>query len=220
MRSTRRVASPALLACLVLAGCSSVPPSTSDPSSRGAAAPAASGAAGGARSIAVGAGPQKKYTVQQQPAAGSCHYRHEKGEPLEDPKCTPGAISPAVTQTNLKSTICRKGGYTSGVRPSTYVTGKEKRLNAASYGFAGNMSDAEYDHLISLQLGGDPNDYRNLWVEPADPGHKKGSGVNNSKDPVETKLHTAVCAGKVTLAQAQQAIVTDWTTALATLGLS
>ena len=30
------------------------------------------------------------------------------------------------------------------------------------------MGDAEYDHLISLQLGGDPNDYRNLWVEPAD----------------------------------------------------
>ncbi|MGY5049906.1 hypothetical protein ACWDE0_30550 [Streptomyces sp. 900105755] len=42
----------------------------------------------------------------------------------------------------------------------------------------------------------------------------------SDKDPVETKLHTAVCAGKVTLAQAQQAIVTDWTSALTTLGLS
>ncbi|MEU3788036.1 hypothetical protein [Streptomyces sp900129855] len=222
MRSTRRVASPALLTCLFLAGCSTAPLGASDPSSSGAAAPAASssGAAGGARSIAVEAGPQKKYTVQQQPAAGSCHYQYEKGEPLEDPQCTPGAISPAVTQANLKSTICRKGGYTSGVRPSTYVTGKEKKLNAASYGYTGNMGDAEYDHLISLQLGGDPNDPRNLWVEPADPGHKKGSGVNNVKDPMETKLHTAVCAGKVTLAQAQQAIATDWTTALPTLGLN
>lgn len=108
------------------------------------------------------------------------------------------------------------GGYTSGIRPSTYVTGKEKKLNAASYGFTGRMSDAEYD---SLQLGGDPNDYRNLWVEPADPGHKKGSGVNNAKDPVETKLHTAVCKGQVTLAAGQKAIVTDWTTALSRLGL-
>ncbi|WP_434099550.1 hypothetical protein [Streptomyces sviceus] len=27
-------------------------------------------------------------------------------------------------------------------------------------GFTGRMGDAEYDHLISLQLGGDPNDYR------------------------------------------------------------
>lgn len=76
-----------------------------------------------------------------------------------------------------------------------------------------------YDHLISLQLGGDPNDPRNLWVEPPDPGHKKGGGVNNAKDPVETKLHTAVCSGKVTLGAAQKAIVTDWTTALSTLGL-
>lgn len=130
------------------------------------------------------------------------------------------AADDAVTQANLASTICRKGGYTSGVRPSTSVTGREKKLNAASYGYTGAMGEAEYDHLISLQLGGDPNDPRNLWIEPADPGHKTSQGVNNLKDPVETKLHTAVCAGKVTLAQAMQAIATYWTTALTTLGLS
>jgi hypothetical protein len=226
MLSTRRAMSIVVLSCLLLAGCKSASLGGSSPSGNAGSPGAASGAsgaggAGGAgRAIAVGAGPQEKYTVQQQPAAGSCRYRYEKGEPLEDPACTPGAVSPAVTQANLASTICRKGGYTSGVRPSAYVTGKEKRLNAASYGFTGSMRDAEYDHLISLQLGGDPNDPRNLWVEPADPGHKKGSGVNNLKDPVETKLHTAVCSGKVTLAAAQRAIVTDWTTALSRLGLS
>jgi hypothetical protein len=101
------------------------------------------------RAIAVGAGPQTTYTVQKQPPAGSCRFRYEKGEPLEDPACTPGAISPAVTQANLKSTICRKGGYTSGIRPSTSVTGKEKALNAASYSYRGSMRDAEYDHLLS-----------------------------------------------------------------------
>lgn len=157
--------------------------------------------------------------MQPQPPAGSCHYRYEKGEPLEDPACTPGAISPAVTQATITTTICRKGGYTGGIRPPESVTGKEKIANAASYGYTGSLSDAEYDHLISLQLGGDPNDPRNLFVEPPDPGHKPGSGVNNAKDPVETKLHTAVCKGKITLAQAQSAIVTDWTTALASLGL-
>ncbi|MFC8520124.1 hypothetical protein [Streptomyces sp. NPDC057257] len=223
MRSALRTVPPVLLSCLLLAGCSSIQLGTStssDSSSPVPGAPGTSAHAGSGKAIAVGAGPQKHYTVQQQPAAGSCHYRYEHGEPLEDPACTPGAISPAVTQANLKSTICRTGGYTSGVRPSAYVTGKEKKLNAASYGFTGSMSDAEYDHLISLQLGGDPNDPRNLWVEPADPGHKKGAGVNNKKDPVETKLHTAVCKGQVTLAAAQQAIVTDWTTALNSLHLS
>ncbi|UXX91237.1 hypothetical protein N7U49_00630 [Streptomyces sp. AD2-2] len=79
----------------------------------------------------------------------SSPHRYLKGEPLEDPKCTPGAVSPAVAQANLKSTMCRKGGYTSGMRPSTYVTGRENRLNAASYGFTGRMSDAEFDHLLS-----------------------------------------------------------------------
>ncbi|MGY4983762.1 hypothetical protein ACWCYL_42715 [Streptomyces sp. 900105755] len=223
MLSTRRATLIVVLSCLLLAGCKSgslggLSPSGSASASTGGSS--AGGAGGAGRAIAVGAGPQKRYTVQQQPAAGSCHYRYEKGEPLEDPACTPGAISPAVTQANLKTTICRKGGYTSGVRPSTSVTGKEKKLNAASYGYTGAMSEAEYDHLISLQLGGDPNDPRNLWVEPADPGHKTSQGINNKKDPVETKLHTAVCAGKVTLAQAQRAVVTDWTTALTTLGLS
>ncbi|MEV6008915.1 hypothetical protein AB0M29_19120 [Streptomyces sp. NPDC051976] len=169
--------------------------------------------------IPVGEGPQSKYRARQQPAAASCHYRYEHGEPLEDRSCTPGAVSPAVTQANIASTICRKGGYTGGIRPPASVTGKEKTANATSYGYTGPMNEAEYDHLVSLQLGGDPNDPRNLWVEPADPGHKAGAGVNNLKDPVETKLHTAVCNGKITLAQAQKAIVTDWTTALASLGL-
>jgi len=221
MRFTRCAASSVLFTFLVLAGCSPTSLGSSSSGASGSGSPSAgsSGAGGAGRAIAVGAGPQETYTVQQQPAAGTCHYRYLKGEPLEDPTCTPGAVSPAVTQANLKSTICRKGGYTSGIRPSTYVTGKEKELNAASYGFTGSMRDAEYDHLISLQLGGDPNDYRNLWVEPADPGHKKGSGVYNRKDLVETKLHTAVCKGTVTLAAAQQAIVTDWTTALSRLGL-
>ncbi|KPI14623.1 hypothetical protein OK006_3319 [Actinobacteria bacterium OK006] len=222
MHSSYRAASSVLFAAVFLAGCSSAATGGPTASPAGTAATGSSGtdARGGPEeAIAVGAGPQTTYTVQKQPPAGSCHFRYEKGEPLEDPACTPGAISPAVTQANLKSTICRKGGYTSGIRPSTSVTGKEKALNAASYGYTSRMGDAEYDHLISLQLGGDPNDARNLWVEPPDPGHKKGGGVNNRKDPVETKLHTAVCAGKVSLTAAQKAIVTDWTTALSILGL-
>ncbi|WP_055495730.1 hypothetical protein [Streptomyces sp. TP-A0356] len=223
MRSAVRIASSVLLAGLFLAGCSPKAHNVGAGSLGGtpSSKTSATGAGGGlGQAIAVGAGPQKTYTVQQQPPAGSCHYRYEGGEPLPDPKCTPGAISPAVTQATLKSTICRKGGYTGGIRPPVSVTSREKKLNAASYGYTGRMGDAEYDHLISLQLGGDPNDERNLWVEPADPGHKSGGGINNKKDPVETKLHTAVCDGKVTLAAAQQAIANDWTTALSKLSLS
>ncbi|MGW2707101.1 hypothetical protein [Streptomyces sp. NPDC001340] len=120
MGSIRRAAPPVLLACLLLAGCSSGSHSGAGASDKGeASAAGASGTAvpAGTGRIRVGAGPRTTYAVQQQPPVGHCHYRYEEGEPLEDPECTPGATSPAVTQENLGSTICRKGGYTKNVRP-------------------------------------------------------------------------------------------------------
>ena len=178
------------------------------------------GVADTGRAIAVGAAPQKHYTVQQQPAAGSCHYRYEHGEPLEDPTCTPGAISPAVTQANLASTIRRKGGYTSGIRPCRVRDGQgeETECRLLRLHRTHGRCRARPPHQPATRRR--PNDYRNLWVEPADPGHRSGSGVNNNKDPVETKLHTTLCKDQITLAAAQHAIVTNWTTALTTLPLT
>jgi len=168
--------------------------------------------------LAVGPGPTN-YRVQPQPPAGSCHYRYSPaGEPLPDPRCTPGAISPKVTQDTLSRTVCR-AGYTKSIRPPVQITRAEQRANAQSYAFTGDMADAEYDHLVSLVLGGDPNDPRNLWVEPPSPGHQPQDGVNNPKDIVENKLSAAVCSGRVPLADAQTAIATDWTTALDRLGV-
>nr|WP_235032439.1 hypothetical protein [Actinacidiphila yanglinensis] len=215
----------AVAGVLVLSGCKATTTAggTAHPappaSTTSAATPTATTPAAAGGRLPVGPGPRAHYTVQAQPAAGSCHYRYEGGQPLPDLTCTPGAVSPAVTQANLASTIC-KSGYTSTIRPSSYVTGKEKKANALSYGYTGAMGDAEYDHQISLEIGGDPNDPRNLWIEPPSPDHKAGSGPNNDKDKVENKLHTAVCAHTVTLVQAQTAIATDWTTALAVLHLS
>ncbi|WP_329142653.1 hypothetical protein OIU91_03555 [Streptomyces sp. NBC_01456] len=170
-------------------------------------------------SLPTGPGPQSTYSVQQQPAPGSCHFGYTADkQPLPDSKCTPGATNPNVTPGTLKTTICRSG-YTSGIRPPLSITSREKKANAASYGYTGNPHDSEYDHLVSLELGGDPNDARNLWVEPPSPGHRPGSGPNNPKDVVENRLKAAICTGKVELTKAQYAIAHDWTTAEATLGL-
>ncbi|WP_225728082.1 MULTISPECIES: hypothetical protein [unclassified Nocardia] len=167
--------------------------------------------------IPVGPGPTN-YTHQAQPAPGSCHYRKASdGQPLPDPVCTPGAVNPKVTPEDIATTIC-KSGYTGSIRPAQGITDTEKKGNAQSYAYTGDLGQAEYDHLISLELGGDPNDPRNLWVEPPSPGHQAKDGVNNPKDQVENKLHTLVCGGKVALADAQYAIATDWTTALAVVG--
>lgn len=206
----------AAAAALALTGCAAGPAQHGFQVMKAAGSQTAPTPAGG--QLAVGPGPTN-YTVQPQPPAGSCQYRYSPtGEPLPDPRCTPGAVSPKVTQDTLAHTVCR-AGYTKSIRPPVEITRAEKRANARSYSFTGDMADAEYDHLVSLVLGGDPNDPRNLWVEPPSPGHKPKDGVNNPKDIVENKLSAAVCSGRVPLADAQTAIATDWTTALDRLGL-
>ncbi|MBV8928225.1 MAG: hypothetical protein JO152_03765 [Mycobacteriaceae bacterium] len=156
--------------------------------------------------VPVGPGPTN-YSVQPQPPPGTCHYRAAgNGDTLPDPNCTPGATNPKVSEDTLATTIC-KTGYTKSIRPPRDVTDAEKRSSAAAYGYTGPLSGVEYDHLIPLELGGDPNDPRNLWVEPG--------ASPNPKDGIESKLHQLVCGGSVSLVAAQQAIATDWTTAMA-----
>jgi hypothetical protein len=84
----------------------------------------------------------------------------------------------------------------------------EKIGSAAAYGYTGSLHTAEYDHLISLELGGDPNDPANLWVEPND--RPNATSTNNTKDALENRLKSLVCSGQITLAVAQQAIATNW----------
>ena len=131
---------------------------------------------------------------------GQCHLRQTSAGPLPDPACTPGAVDPAVTQSNIRSTICSPG-YTATVRPSASDTDRWKRVAEQAYGTTGT---GEYDHLVSLELGG-ANATSNLWPEPG--------SIPNAKDAVENRLHKEVCDGRISLAAAQQAIATDWTTA-------
>jgi hypothetical protein len=163
--------------------------------------------------IQIGPGPQASYTVRPQSAPGSCHYTYVGVDPLPDPHCTPGAINPHVTQGNIDSTICQSG-YTTIIRPPESITDDEKVASAAAYGYLGSLHTAEYDHLISLELGGDPNDPANLWVEPNDrPG---ATSTYNTKDTLENKLNSLVCSGQISLAVAQQAIATNWVAAYQT----
>jgi hypothetical protein len=135
-------------------------------------------------------------------AAAGCHLRGE----LPDPACTPGVPDPRVTQANLGTTICQSG-YTRTVRPPVDYTERLKREGMVAYGFTDSISDHEEDHLIPLELGGSPDDPRNLWPQPG--------RSPNAKDGVENQLHALVCSGRVTLAKAQAAIADDWTTSVA-----
>jgi hypothetical protein len=137
----------------------------------------------------------------------SCQFRD--GGQLPDRVCTPGAIDPAVTQQNIHSTICRSG-YTKTVRPPESQTERAKFDVAYRAYHVRHSATSELDHLVSLELGG-ANDIANLWPEVGK--------LPNPKDKVENDLHRAVCDGKASLATAQQAIATDWTTAETRLGL-
>ena len=55
---------------------------------------------------------------------------------------------------------------------------------------------------MPLELGGAPNDPRNLWPQPG--------ASPNPKDGVENQLRQEVCDGAMTLAHAQRAIATNW----------
>ena len=137
------------------------------------------------------------------PAPGTCHARTAAdGQPLPDVHCTPGAIDAAVTQANIHTTICVVG-YTTTVRPPVSQTDAFKVKDELAY----SISSGELDHLVPLELGGS-SDAHNLWVEPG--------SIPNPKDAVENALHAKVCAGQMTLAAAQLAIATNWTTFLTT----
>ena len=149
------------------------------------------------------------HVVQPQPPAGSCHATGSGRFSLPDPGCTPGAIDPAVRQANLARTICRSG-YSESVRPSSSITEREKVASLRSYGDHKPVHAYEYDHLVSLELGGAPNDARNLWPEPG--------ASPNLKDKLENRLHRLVCDHQMTLAAAQRAIAQNWVAAAHRLG--
>ncbi len=142
--------------------------------------------------------------AQPFPASGTCHNRPVPNGTLPDPVCTPGATDPHVTQTNLPTTICRPGGYTSTVRPPVSVTSIEKRVSITAYTDTGPVGSYEFDHLVPLELGGSPNSPHNLWSQPG--------ASPNPKDKLETALHDLACSHRMTLTDAQTAIASDWIT--------
>lgn len=137
-------------------------------------------------------------TTTNVPSGVPCHLRFENGEPLPDPKCTPGAVLTTNT-----ADVCTPGW---AAAHREYFTKKEREAAYARYGIvtANPAGYGEYDHLISLELGGS-NSPSNLWPEQGK--------IPNAKDKIENELHDAVCSGRLSLAKAQHDIAQDWVTA-------
>ena len=82
------------------------------------------------------------------------------------------------------------------IRPPVSYTNQLKLRQMHEYGLAGDPTDYQEDHLVSLELGGHPTDPRNLWPEP----YPRAGEV----DRIENELNADVCSGRLTLAEAQR----------------
>jgi hypothetical protein len=119
------------------------------------------------------------------------------------PALTPGALNPEVTPARIRQTICSRG-WTKTIRPPSSFTSGLKLEQMREYGFTGTAADYEEDHFISLELGGAPNDPKNLWPERRPQADRV--------DGVENDLNAQVCAGELSLAQAQRRLAElKWT---------
>jgi hypothetical protein len=86
-------------------------------------------------------------------------------------------------------------GFSRTVRPPSDYTSRLKVEQIRAYGLSGDPSRFQEDHLISLELGGNPTDPRNLWPEP----YPRAAEV----DQLENELHRRICEGSMSLADAQ-----------------
>ena len=128
-------------------------------------------------------------------ALSAVHHRAAGRAVLASPTLTPGATNADVTQRTIRRTICVRG-WTATVRPPTSYTSALKVQQLDEYHLAGRPSTYQEDHLISLELGGNPTDPRNLWPEP----YPRAAQV----DKIENELNAEVCTGKLTLVAAQR----------------
>jgi hypothetical protein len=117
----------------------------------------------------------------------------------------PEVLNPDVHQDTINQTICQKG-YTKSVRPSTvYTNGVKQKLMRKQGIDWSRASELELDHIVPLTLGGHPRNIHNLTLQPWD-----GPDGAKVKDKLEVRLSHAVCAGKMSLAAAQECIWDDW----------
>jgi len=143
---------------------------------------------------------------------GPCHLRDHGTEPDPSASCTPGAVAVGIGPAQLCPHLTQ--AWDDLRPPSSETTRIKYTVVAPAYGQTRDDT-GELDHFIPRALGG-ANDLSNLWLQEGP--------IPNMKDPVEVKLHTWVCQGATTaaqaarLAEAQAAIAHDWHTALAQVG--
>ena len=119
------------------------------------------------------------------PAAGSCS--------LSDAGVS--SCAPGLADTDDLDVICHQ---TTTKRRCRFDSAWRSRMLAA---YSMTKPPAEWDHRISLELGGS-NDSRNIQ-----PQYEPDARM---KDAVENHLHSAVCSGQLSLEAARALLLDGW----------
>ena len=138
-------------------------------------------------------------TTAASSTAGSAATTGRAGpsEAYADPKLTPGATNPAVTQANIAQNICKIGWSTGSLR-DTQTTPAQKATTYAAYGIphpknnTGPNQTCELDHLISIENGG-ADTLNNIWPECGPANITIAKRYFKMKDAVENYVHNGIC---------------------------
>jgi hypothetical protein len=145
------------------------------------------------------------------PPGRPCRVVTGSGAPLPDPACTPGAANPTLTIEALDDSAFR----TRCVRDKD----TSQRQKAAAYRWydvphpannSGATQSCELDHLVSLGLGG-ADSLDNIWPQCGPDGVALEMRFFRQKDMVESYLRAQVRSRRMSLAEAQRGIASDWT---------
>ena len=116
-----------------------------------------------------------------------------------DRRCSPGAYYSKLTKQVLCSSAYRANAGPRVAQAVKVAVEREYGLRPGNYG-----RSLEIDRIVSVGIGGSSS-IANLFPERRTPG--PGYPV---KDRLESKLHSLVCSGAMTLRTAQQGIATNW----------
>lgn len=113
-----------------------------------------------------------------------------------DDRLTPGAVA-----TTDVAKVCKRG-YSASVR---HTTAAMKREAYRKYGIDPKSGRFEVDYRVPLELGG-ADVQSNLWPNSLD----TYAWNSLTKDRLENRLHSLVCAGRMRIEDAQGVFLGDW----------
>lgn len=121
------------------------------------------------------------------------------GYELPDARVTPGAV---VSVTAAQ--VCEPGYARRARHPYDDAARAMSRAVRREYGVRG--PGYRVDHLVPIEVGGDPFNIRNLWPQPA--------SESFAKDELENAAHDRICSSQnpeATMREVQREFEINWT---------